>query len=252
MSSDLILHVDAQALTSADLETIPSPEALGNRHYPVAHRTLVGALKTVAQAAGFSVVRERLGLNEKRTKLFGVIDLQEYGQEAEMVSRDGMALGFRNSTDQTLGVALVAGRTVFVCDNLALAGDLVLLKHKNTRNLDDNLYPMMEEAFSRIKAQNLEFQRLLEKAENTPLSKAQAEVLMWDAVVRRKIVPKRLALEVDENYFHPQEEWTDITSTPNTVAALHNAFTRVIRKMPLNQQWDKSHKLAKLLEVAYN
>jgi len=245
----MILHVDCKDLSSEDLNLIPDPPSMGARHHPVAHKRLVKAIKAVAYSHGFDVGRERFGSNKDFSKIFGVLDLISPGSTFyDEVPERGLALGFRNSTKQHMGAAIVGGHNVFVCDNLALNGDMVLLKHKNTAGMSEGLIPMLEEAFERFTLQAKDFEDLVLKAEQKQLSKTQAEVFMWDAFVRHKILPIRLAQVVDDNYFHPEEEWTDITKHPYTLAALHNAFTRAIRDLPMAQRFDKSRKLGKLLE----
>ena len=245
----LMLHVDCKEISIEDLELIPDPESMGSRHHPVPHRKLVRAIKAVANVNGFNVGRERFGVNKDGSKIFGVLDLIPANGEFYNGNEDrGLALGFRNSTNQAMSASLVGGRTVFVCDNLMLEGNMVLLKHKNTRSINENLIPMLYQAFETFELQTSDFEDLIQQAEQKELSKTQAEVFMWDAFIRNKILPIRLASVVDQTYFHPEEEWTDITKHPYTLASLHNAFTRAIRHLPMTNQFDKSHKLGTLLE----
>ncbi len=47
----------------------------------------------------------------------------------------GLGLDFRHGNDQSMSLHLVAGTRVFVCDNLTLSGDMIVLRRKHTKGL---------------------------------------------------------------------------------------------------------------------
>ena len=46
------------------------------------------------------------------------------------------SIGLRNSNDKSMRLALTAGYRVFVCDNMAFAGDFTPVLYRHTRRLD--------------------------------------------------------------------------------------------------------------------
>ena len=97
------------------------------------------ALRSVVHERGYTVTGQQLAINRSGHRLFGVMDLEATPPPDTLVIDDnpwGFAIGFRNSTDESLGIRLVAGVRVVVCDNLALSGDLIALKRRNTTRLD--------------------------------------------------------------------------------------------------------------------
>jgi hypothetical protein len=79
------------------------------------------------EGAGFQIRQSRLSLSHADARFFGTLDL------ATSV-RDGvsLAVGIRNSTDQSFPIGFCCGQRVFVCDNLAFTSEIVVSK-KHTR-----------------------------------------------------------------------------------------------------------------------
>jgi len=46
----------------------------------------------------------------------------------------GLCIAFRNSYDRSMSVGMAIGASVFICDNLALSGDITVMK-KHTKNV---------------------------------------------------------------------------------------------------------------------
>jgi hypothetical protein len=46
----------------------------------------------------------------------------------------GLSVAFRNSYDRSMSIGLAIGASVFICDNLALNGDIAVMK-KHTKNV---------------------------------------------------------------------------------------------------------------------
>jgi len=143
------------------------------------------------------------------------------------VTERGLSLGFRNSTNGTLAIKIVAGARVFVCDNLALSGDMIAVLRRNTRGLD--LTEALSLGFNKFVqhagALDIQIMQLQAKA----ISDLEAKARVFD-VFAAKVVPVHLFDDVEQFYFHPADEMTDCQ--PRTAWGLHNAFTRAMKKMP--------------------
>lgn len=221
----MLSHKDSTLVTGADLDALPLPLPLGRSHLPVPHAVLVRAVYAAAEARGYVVTRQQLAVNRSGRRLFGVLDLQS----APPTSLDnmGFAIGFRNSTDESLGIRLVAGVRVFVCDNLALSGDLIALKRRNTTGLD--LEEALAGGFDRYLAHARSLDDQIDAWQTASLPTQHAKARLFD-LFAHKVLPLRLLPLATRYYFNPDESMTDCV--PRTVWALHNAVTRSLKTLP--------------------
>jgi hypothetical protein len=222
----LILHSGSELVTDTTLLELPPPTQLGPYHQPVPHGALVRGLKVAALAHGYTVMRQQIALNRSGHRLFGVMDLQA-PPSVERPEDRGLSIGFRNSTDETLGIRIVAGVRVFVCDNLALSGDLIALKRRNTSGLD--LDEALHEGFARYLIYAGSLERQIVEMQAAPLSNLAAKALIVD-LFSTKVLPLRLFKFVTRYYFNPDEGMSDCQ--PCTRWALLNACTRAVKRLP--------------------
>lgn len=238
----LISHrKNSRIVTAAELATLPEPQQRGPQHQPVPHHLLVAALRVEAMERGYEVRREQLALGMNGSALFGVMDLMPPGvvvaeerrsmdtnlPAGVVVSGDrGMSIGFRNSINSTLAIKMVAGTRVFVCDNLALSGDLIALQRRNTKGLDleDALKAGFDKFLVHATTLDIHIARLQAAAISDMAAKAKAF-----EVFAARVVPVHLFDDVEANYFRPTDEMTDCQ--PRTEWGLHNAFTRALKQL---------------------
>jgi len=119
-------HRGAREVQRAELLTIEAPPAT-KTWYPIAHRAILDSVYSTLEGAGFQIRQSRLSLSHGDARFFGALDL------ATPIS-DGvsLAVGIRNSTDQSFPIGFCCGQRVFVCDNLAFTSEIVVSK-KHTR-----------------------------------------------------------------------------------------------------------------------
>jgi hypothetical protein len=221
----LMLHNDSAPVTLATLAELPAPLSRGAIHQPVPHASLVRGLKVAALAHGYVIKREQFGLNRTGQQLFGVMDLVPPPSVTRLDDR-GMSLGFRNSTDESLAIRIVAGVRVFVCDNLALSGDLIALNRRNTTGLD--LEAALKEGFERYLTYASSLDRQVVELQQQALTPEAAKAKIVD-LVTTNVLPLRLVRPVLRAYFNPDESMTDCQ--PATRWGLLNACTRALKRL---------------------
>jgi hypothetical protein len=221
----LIAHVDSDFVERDALEVLPPPFPRGPVHQPVPHKVLVGAIADAAMARGFQIRHQQFALGRQGQRLFGVMDLLP-PEGIEQPADRGFSIGFRNSTDESLSIRMVAGCKVLVCDNLALSGDLIALNRRNTTGLD--LPSAMAEAFDRYLLHAASLNEHIVELQRQPLSDAEAKARVVDIFVE-KVMPLRLFNRVLRTYFHPPDDATDCQ--PRTAWGLHNACTRALKTL---------------------
>lgn len=239
----LILHVDARRVSLEDLKEVPMPEAMGPRHAPIRPVTWVKALQRAATAYDFQVQRLELGANQKKTRLFGVMDLQ---LPEEYHADRGLTLGFRYSTDQSISNGLVGGNRVFVCDNLALSGDMVLLNKKSTTNL--SLVSAFEEGLENFNISRRLFEETIQRSQEKLLSKTLSEALLWQ-LFSNQVLPKKLMGPVEETW-RSKPEGSGVLG--ESLWDLHNAGTFALKTEDSVCRWERSNRLGAFLAQAVN
>jgi len=217
-----LLNKKSSITTIEQLRELPFPESRGSRHEPVPHYLLVDSLEVEAMSRGYSVKRSQLSINAAGTKLFGVMDLIPPG--VVDVTERGMSIGFRNSTNSSLSIKMVAGNRVMVCDNLAMLGDLIAVLQKNLGGLD--LDAVLAEGFDKFLQHASTLDLHIMRMQATNITDIAAKAKIFDVFANR-VLPVNLFDDVRGFYFNPSDEMLDCQ--PRTEWGLHNAFTRAMK-----------------------
>ncbi len=100
----------------AELAQIPVPQATAT-HRPIPHHEIVEALVETLGFRHIAVVNEEYAASSDGMKMFGVLDLETQMEGCRF------SIGLRNSHDKSMRLAMTCGIRVFVCSNMAFAGD---------------------------------------------------------------------------------------------------------------------------------
>lgn len=226
----MVLHKGAVFVPRAQLANAVPPPAVG-RFQPVAHSMLADAVEFQLQTAGYEITKERHGLTRGGQKYFGLFELQDMGGYAA-------ALGVRSSYDKSTAIRLACGSTVFVCDNMALSGDIQVFR-KHTTEVLVELGGLLEMGISKlagaITKQNASFSRWKE----SPINAWHRDNLIAETY-RQGIVPSsQLGQLFDE--FKVQT----VDHGPPTLWRMFNAGTHVLKDTPglLPERTQRLHKL---------
>lgn len=152
----LLMHNSGRYVSLDDLRQVPLPEETES-YKPVSHYDLAINLDEVSQGLlrDYELANSQHGLARNGQQMFGI---HSYRKEADDTM--GLSIGFRNSYDKSMSVAIAIGASVFVCDNLALTGEIAILRKHITnvwRDLEDliiatiyrsqhNFHTIMEDA----------------------------------------------------------------------------------------------------------
>jgi hypothetical protein len=154
----MILHCGANNCTFDDLRTPSLPEQT-QTYYPIGHYDLASNIRRVADdllvPKGYMFHKESFGMTAKGQRMFGLFNYKNSSDET------CMAIGFRNSYDMSMAVAIALGASVFVCDNLAISGDITVMR-KHTRNVESELIQRVIGALYMADEQFLKFQKQIE------------------------------------------------------------------------------------------
>lgn len=138
----LILHCGARAIDRTALYALPEPEPMGRFHAPIHHADFIEQVEGTIVDHGYDIVDQAFGVTNEGARLFGLMSVQHQA----LAAFDGgeFVIGFRGSHDQSLPRGLAAGSRIFVCDNLAFSGEVVM-HTKQTTNLHLRLPMLLDE-----------------------------------------------------------------------------------------------------------
>ncbi len=219
--NELILHRGGNLVTKADLDLVPLPEATDS-YLPVSHYHLADKLLTISRdlLTDYVLVGEQYALARSGNQLFALLNFKK--DHSEM----GLSIAWRNSYDRSMSIGLAIGAQVFCCDNLALNGDIVLMK-KHTKNVWNAL-------------EDLTISTLYRAGKNFPKVIADADRMKTIAINNRNafelmgyffgqdiVSPRQLTTVKDEwlrpshTEFQPRNKWS-----------FFNAVTEALKSCP--------------------
>src|SRR5919202_4686677 len=228
MAGRLVAHCGAQYIDREGLKLLETPEPTDS-WTPIPHYDLVQALDGQLKDRGITIVKEQFAV--QKAKLFGVLDT-DYA-----VDEEGCAsLGIRTANDKSLALQLAIGFRIFVCDNMAFAGDLIALRRKHTGNLD--LHKEFAEGIGRYVREYPKLQDNINWWKERTVSKERGKQLIYD-IFRQKLVPIRL--------FHPAvHDWE--AAEEKTMWRLHNCMTAHIKSLRPAPAFTATLKLSRFFE----
>jgi hypothetical protein len=235
MSSTLIAHAGAEIVTRADLTQFATPPSTATWK-PLQHAELIEIIEDRLAAAGYKIAREQFAVQTKGLKLFATLDLvlpasltdSQYG-DGQVGKGLGFALGLRHGNDRSMALQMVGGSRVFCCDNLALSGDVELLRNKHTHGIYSRLRAAIGGYIGRLGHQIDMIKDRFGVWQAAGLTDDQAKVLIYDSI-DKGIIPSRIRPEIHAAYFNAAALGFE-DCEPRTAFGLHNAYTRGIKAL---------------------
>ncbi len=215
--SRLCLHRGAREVPREALARVPVP-APSRRWVPIGHDRAVHTVAAALADGGFRVVRERYALSRDDARLFGTLDLR-----VEVAPDVTLAVGIRNSLDQSFPLGFCAGHRVFVCDNLCFSAEL-MVRRKHTRFGVERFRDDIAGCVAGLEAFRLAERARIGRMQGSELTETQAESLMLRAAYDRRILSHRLMPRLIAQWRDPAHPAFE----PRTHWSLFNAFTLVM------------------------
>lgn len=216
VSSTLVNHCGARQVNAAELARI-EPPAPTRTWFPLAHRALLDSVCESLEGAGFAICRSRLSVSHGGARFFGTLDLT-----TSIVEGISLAVGVRNSNDQSFPIGFCCGQRVFVCDNLAFTSEIVVSK-KHTRFGQERYLEGLARAVASLDQYRQSAAGWIERMQGRHLSNDKANSLLLQAYERKIIGLRLLPLVVEEWRRPTREEYR-----PRNAYSLFNCFTDVL------------------------
>jgi hypothetical protein len=216
VESRLMLHCGAREVDRDALRAVPCPPPT-ETWFPIGHAAVIDAVTESLGSAGFQVARARYALSRGDARMFATLDLA-----VDLAAGVTVAVGVRNSTDQSFPLGFAAGSRVFVCDNLSFSAEL-MIKHKHTRfgfdHYRDELAGSVDKLAGYREAEGLRIARM----QDAGLTDVEAESLLMRAYERRLLGPATVLPALREWREPSFDEFK-----PRNVWSLLNAITHVL------------------------
>lgn len=215
---NLVLHCGAAEVPRKALAAVPTPAATETWR-PIPHEEYVRQVEWELPRYGLDIVHEAHALTHDGTRYFGLIQVQNGCNSPDY----SWVLGLRNSHDKTLTAGLVAGSSIFVCDNLSFSGE-VCVSRKHTSYILEDLSGLIGNALGRLLLMFKSQDQRVERYRATRLSDADAHDLTIQALDKGVVCASKIPALLHE-WREPRYEDFE----PRTVWSFFNATTEVLK-----------------------
>ena len=233
----LLLHQGGDYCSLEDLRMVPLPPET-RTYKPVSHYDLAKNLAEVSSGLlrGYELENAQYGLARDGNQMFAV-----HTYRNGMSSSMGLSIGFRNSYDKSMSVGIAIGASVFVCDNLALTGDIAIMR-KHTQNVWNDLEELI---ITTVYRSQHNFTRIVEDAEimrGKYLGNDDAFRLLGLLYGNNIITPRQIPI-IKKEWLNPTHE----TFEERSIWSFYNACTEALKSSPPNKIMEKHISLHKIL-----
>jgi len=216
-----MIHRGGELVTKDQLDLIPLPEPTES-YVPVSHYALTDKFLTISQDVlrDYALIGESYAVARQGNQLFALLKFKS--DNAEM----GLSVAYRNSYDKSMSVGLAIGGSVFVCDNLALHGDIAVMK-KHTKGVWDALEDL---AISSLYKAQKNFDKIVydsQRLKGIPLNDDEAFRLMGYLYGHNLVSPRQLTVLKEEWLKPTHAEFQD-----RNLWSLFNATTEALKTCP--------------------
>jgi hypothetical protein len=235
----LMLHSGSAAVDESQVRAVPTPEATESWR-PVPHHRVLDLARSEIEALGFRVTDAAHGLWNNGLRYFGLLELANGGAAADY----SLVAGIRNSHDKSFPAALSIGSRVFVCDNLAFSGEIVISR-RHTTYIERDLPGLVGRAVARLVEQR-ELQGKRIDAYKALQFVEERDV--HDFVIRavdERVIPNARIADVLGQWRKPAHE----AFAPRTAWSLFNAFTESLKGIAEYELARRTTKLHGMLDA---
>lgn len=237
--SNMLLHCGAHQASREAVYATDTPEAT-RTHHPIPHSHLIEEVEGQLETAGFELGEQRHALSHQGERYFGTWAISSPGKSGEGYT---WVVGLRNSHDKRFAAGLVAGTRVFVCDNLAFAGE-IQISRKHTRYVERDLAPLTVQAVSQLGGKLEDLDKKIELYRETEFSPLQAHHAIVKALDVDAITPRMLLPVLDEwrnprhQEFRPRTAWSLFNAVTEHLKGSRNPATVTRRTQALHDLFD--------------
>ena len=215
----LCLHCGGHLATRDEVETTLTPSPT-NTWQPIPHIELIERVEEALHLNRLEIGSMSHSLSHEGLRYFGLIEVRS----RELREQDyAYVLGIRNSHNKTFPAGLVAGASVFVCDNLSFSGE-VRVTRKHTRFIRRDLVTLVQGSIGKLMtAWHEQGQRIARYKQHELTDEVVHDIAVRSVdvgVLPNRKLPDLLKVWREPRYedFHPRTAWS-----------LFNGYTEVLK-----------------------
>lgn len=210
---------DGLAVTREQLRKVKTPKAT-ETWTPIPHDFIVQQVEHTIAGGDLEITDESYVLARDGQRMFGVLDLRS------RADRDyGLAVGIRNSHDQSFPVSLLLGGRVFVCSNLSFMGE-VTVQTKHTKRVMDRLPGLVCATADRLIQQRGLQDKRFAAYKSTGIEKQKEAAWLMLKAIRSDVIPTRCIDSLMERWEKPTHD--EFAASWNAWR-MFNAVTEVLK-----------------------
>jgi len=212
------MHRGAVNVERAELERIEPPECT-DTWYPLKHSAVLDRVCDTLDGAGFGIDTMQLSVARSDARFFGTLRLVN-----RITPAVSLAVGIRNSNDQSFPIGFCVGERVFNCDNLSFHSEIVISR-RHTRFGEVRFQEAISQAVLGLHQYQLAAAERIDALQQWELSQEQANSLILQSY-EAGIISNRLLPTVIREWRNPAIE----DFKPRTGWSLLNSFTAALKE----------------------
>lgn len=217
MSTQHTMHRGAVSVTRDQLQSIAAPPST-ETWFPLKHSTVLDRTCETLDSAGFGIDSMQLSVARADARFFGTLRLTN-----RITPEVSLAVGIRNSNDQSFPIGFCVGERTFVCDNLAFHSEIVISR-KHTRFGETRFQEAMSRAVLGLHQFQASAAQRIAALNDWELSDDQANSLILQSFESGIVSNRLLPIVIREWRRPPIEDFR-----PRTGWSLLNAFTAALK-----------------------
>ncbi len=235
---NLILHCGAHHVELKDVRKVKTPAATES-WCPIPHADLISTVQKTLKSTRLTIGTQAHSLSHEGQRYFGLMEI--HGQK----NSDDYCwiLGLRNSHDKTFPAGIVAGASVFVCDNLSFSGEIKFAR-RHTRFINRDLPQLVSRSIGLLLEKWHDQDKRIAKYKEAEISDTDAHDLIIRAVdvgaCSNRLIPPVL---------HEWREPRHDAFEGRNVWSLFNAFTESLKDGNLAELPKRTEALHGLLDT---
>ena len=218
-SPKLCLHCGGNEVTRAEVQCTETPRAT-DTWQPIPHIELIERVEESLTLNHLQIGSMAHSLSHEGLRYFGLIEVRS----RELREQDyAYVLGIRNSHDKTFPAGLVAGASVFVCDNLSFSGEIRVTR-KHTRFIRRDLVTLVQGSIGKLMTAWQHQDQRIERYKEHDLTDEQVH----DIVIRSVdvgVLPNRKLPDLLKEWREPSHE----EFSGRDAWSLFNSYTEVLK-----------------------
>jgi len=237
---NLILHCGAHAVELDQVAQVDTPRAT-ETWTPIPHHQLITTVQRTLSTTKLKIGTQAHSLTHDGARYFGLMEIHSPRKSSDEYC---WILGLRNSHDKTFPAGIVAGASVFVCDNLSFSGE-VKFARKHTVHINRDLPQLVERSIGQLMSRWHHQDKRIEAYKEIVIEDKEAHDLIIRAcdvgVCSNRLIPAVLHewREPRHREFQERDVWS-----------LFNSFTEALKDGNLAELPKRTEALHGLLDVA--